>query len=57
MVKTQFAPYDAVPQVLNPAELGRLDISNVIENNIKKYGKGAPGSTLLEQLEIKKQSE
>ena len=28
-----------------------------MEKNIKKYGKGPPGSTLLEQLEIQKQSE
>jgi hypothetical protein len=41
-----------VPQLLNPSELGRRDIQDVIESNQKKYGKGAPGSTLLEQLEI-----
>jgi hypothetical protein len=52
MIKTQFAPYDAVPQILNPSELGRRDIEEVIEANQKKYGKGPPGSTLLEQLEI-----
>jgi hypothetical protein len=57
MIKNQFAPYDAVPQILNPAELGRHDISEVLEANQKKYGKGTPGSTLLEQLEIQKQSE
>lgn len=48
MIRTQFAPYDAVPQILNPAELGRTDIMEVIAQNQKKYGKGAPGSTLLE---------
>lgn len=26
MIKNQFAPYDAVPHLLNPAELGRHDI-------------------------------
>jgi len=52
MIKTQFAPYDAIPQILNPAELGRNDITEVIAANMKKYGKGPPGSTLLEQLEI-----
>ena len=57
MIKTQFAPYDAVPQILNPREIGRTDIQEIMEKNIKKYGKGPPGSTLLEQLEIQKQSE
>ena len=57
MIKTQFAPYDAIPQILNPAELGRSDITEVIAANMKKYGKGPPGSTLLEQLEIQRQSE
>jgi hypothetical protein len=40
---------------LNPSELGRKDIQEVIDANMKKYGKGAPGSTLLEQIEIQKQ--
>jgi hypothetical protein len=57
VIRSQFAPYDAVPQILNPAELGRRDIQEIMERNIKKYGKGAPGSTLLEQIDIQKTSE
>lgn len=57
MIKTQFAPYDAVPQVINPAELGRKDILEVMQQNVLKYGKNPAGSTLLEQMDIEKQAE
>lgn len=33
MIKNQFAPYEAVPQMLNPAELGKEDIKEILEMN------------------------
>ena len=40
--------------MLNPEEVGRSDIFEVMEANMKKYGKNPAGSTLLEQAEIEK---
>lgn len=40
--------------MLNPEEIGRADIFEVMEQNMKKYGKNPAGSTLLEQAEIEK---
>ena len=57
MVKSQFAPYDPRPIMLNPEEIGRQDIYEVVKENQIKYGRQPAGSTLLEQVEIEKQSD
>lgn len=48
IIKTQFAPYDSTPQLLNPNEIGRPDILEVMKENIKKYGRSDQGGTLIE---------
>jgi hypothetical protein len=40
VIKTQFAPYDAIPNIINPLEVGRRDYMKVLEENIQKYGRG-----------------
>lgn len=52
-IKTQFAPYEAVPQMLKPSKLnGVNDYEEVLKVNLKKYGKLIPVPTLIEQMEI-----
>ena len=43
--------------MLNPEEIGRQDIYEVVKENQVKYGRQPAGSTLLEQVEIEKQSD
>ena len=57
MVKNQFAPYDAVPSLIDPANLAKKNIRKVLKRNIKKYGRSQGTNTLLEEMEIKKHSE
>ena len=56
VVKSQFAPYDALPSLLNPATLGTVDIKTVLRTSQKKYGRSQGGNTLLEKIEIEKKS-
>jgi hypothetical protein len=37
---------------LNPVEIGRRDFSEVMKENLLKYGKNPAGSTLVEKMEI-----
>jgi hypothetical protein len=39
VVKSQFAPYDPRPIMLNPNEIGRKDVYQVLQQNIIKYGR------------------
>jgi hypothetical protein len=55
-VKNQFAPYDALPSMINPKSLGDRNIKKVMRRNQKKYGRTQGGNTLLEKLEIEKNS-
>lgn len=57
VVKNQFAPYDAVPSLIDPANLAKKNIRKVLKRNIKKYGRSQGTNTLLEEMEIKKHSE
>jgi len=50
----QFAIYDALPNMINPADLAQKNIKKVIKRNQKKYGRTAGGNTLLERIEIEK---
>ena len=55
VIKTQFMPYDSIPQLLNPAEIGNRDPMGLLEENKKKYGNAEAGSSNLEQIEIERQ--
>lgn len=52
VVKNQFAPYDAIPSLIDPANLAKKDIKKVLRRNQKKYGRTQGANTLLEVLEI-----
>lgn len=55
VVKTQFAPYDSLPTLQNPNQLG-LDVQKVLDENQTKYGKSSFSSanTVLEVMDIEK---
>lgn len=53
-IMNQFAIYDALPNMINPADLAQKNIKKVIKRNQKKYGRTAGGNTLLERIEIEK---
>lgn len=57
MIKSMFANYDAVPQLINPGQLAIKNLRSSLERNAQKYGKTAGSNTLLEVLEIKRQSQ
>jgi hypothetical protein len=53
-VMNQFAPYDAVPKMIDPANLAKKNIKKVLQRNQKKYGRTQGANTLLEKIEIEK---
>ena len=55
-VMNQFAPYDAVPAMIDPANLAKKNIKKVLRRNQKKYGRTQGGNTLLEKIEIEQNS-
>jgi hypothetical protein len=57
VLRSQFALYDAIPSLIHPGQLGKKNIQGVLQRNLKKYGKTSGGNTLLERLEIAKESE
>jgi hypothetical protein len=50
----QFAPYDAIPSMIDPANLAKKNIKKVLRRNQKKYGRTQGANTLLEKIEIEK---
>ena len=56
VIQNQFAPYDAIPSLIDPANLAKKNIKKVLRKNQKKYGRTQNGNTLLEVLEIQKHS-
>ena len=56
MIQNQFAPYDAIPSLIDPANLAKGNIKKVLRRNQKKYGRTQGANTLLEVLEIQKHS-
>ena len=56
VIQNQFAPYDAIPSLIDPANLAKGNIKKVLRRNQKKYGRTQGANTLLEVLEIQKHS-
>lgn len=50
----QFASYDAVPKMIDPANLAKKNIKKMLARNQKKYGRTQGANTLLEKIEIEK---
>ena len=57
VLKTQFAYVDSVPTKVNPKQLAKKNIQQVLKRNMKKFGKTTGANTLLELIEIKKEEE
>lgn len=43
--------------MIHPGQLGKRNVQKVLQRNLKKYGKTSGQNTLLERLEIAKESE
>jgi hypothetical protein len=57
VIRSQFALLDSVPSLLHPAQLGKKNIQKVLKRNLRKYGNTRGSATLLERLEIQKETE
>lgn len=57
VLRSQFAIYDALPSLLHPGQLGKKNIQKVLKRNLRKYGSTKGNATLLERLEIQKETE